>query len=174
MKKREIRNVVGYEGLYAVDKVGNIYDAVKGTLRNPWKTPSGYLNVELVKDGIRKKFGVHRLVAEAFIGEIGKGMQIDHKNGVRDDNRACNLRIVTTKENARNPITMRRKRKAAMARAKKLTLTNTIDGSKYEFDSRAEANLFFNYKGNKIGEMIAKAIKDGKDSIRIGIEFKFS
>jgi len=35
-------------------------------------------------------------------GEIPKGFEIDHINGVRDDNRLCNLRLVTHAENNRN------------------------------------------------------------------------
>lgn len=42
---------------------------------------------------------VHRLVAMAFIGEIPQGMEINHKNGIKTDNRVENLEIVTHVEN---------------------------------------------------------------------------
>lgn len=45
---------------------------------------------------------VHRLIAETFIGPIPKGMEVDHINRNRADNRLENIRIVTRSENHRN------------------------------------------------------------------------
>ena len=43
----------------------------------------------------------HRFVYEAFFGLLAKGLQIDHRNGVRNDNRLCNLEALTAKQHAR-------------------------------------------------------------------------
>ena len=45
---------------------------------------------------------VHRLVWEYVHGDIPEGMEIDHINRVKDDNRICNLRLVTHKQNGEN------------------------------------------------------------------------
>lgn len=50
----------------------------------------------------------HRFIWEAFNGEIPEGMEIDHINTIRDDNRLCNLRMVSSSENKKNPITIDR------------------------------------------------------------------
>lgn len=42
---------------------------------------------------------VHRLVALAFIGNIPDDMEINHKNGNKQDNRVENLEIVSHKQN---------------------------------------------------------------------------
>lgn len=47
----------------------------------------------------------HRFIWEAFHGPIPSGMEIDHLNTIRDDNRLENLRLVTPKENKHNPLT---------------------------------------------------------------------
>lgn len=71
----------------------------------PWKrlvgniTNRGYRAICLQVDGRDKKLRVHRLVLLAFQGECPHGMQSAHNNGVRDDNRLCNLRWATPKEN---------------------------------------------------------------------------
>lgn len=44
---------------------------------------------------------VHRVVWETFNGEIPAGYEIDHINDVRDDNRLCNLRLITHLDNVR-------------------------------------------------------------------------
>jgi hypothetical protein len=43
----------------------------------------------------------HRVLWEAFNGPIPEGMQVDHINGKKDDNRLENLRLVTNAENLR-------------------------------------------------------------------------
>ena len=59
----------------------------------------GYMYVGLYKNGKVKYFKVHRLVAEAFYGEIPKGMQVNHINEIKTDNRLENLNLMTPKEN---------------------------------------------------------------------------
>lgn len=55
----------------------------------------GYLMCA-VKGGVAL---AHRLVYETFNGEIPEGYEIDHINFVRDDNRLCNLQLLTQSEN---------------------------------------------------------------------------
>lgn len=43
-----------------------------------------------------------RLVWETFYGKIPSGLEIDHMNRKRGDDRLCNLRLVTHAQNARN------------------------------------------------------------------------
>lgn len=59
----------------------------------------GYKKTSLTINKKCKKFFVHRLVYQTFIGEIPDGMEINHINGIRDDNRACNLNAMTHSDN---------------------------------------------------------------------------
>lgn len=76
---------------------------------------NGYKIVSLMNDqGLTKRFYVHRLVWEAFMGEIPPYKEIDHINGMRsgvdengmDANSIQNLRLVTHKQNVNNPVTL--------------------------------------------------------------------
>ena len=52
---------------------------------------------------IKKRFVfAHRIVWEAIHGEISKGLEINHKNSIRHDNRIQNLEAVTPSENVRH------------------------------------------------------------------------
>jgi len=63
------------------------------------RKPSHYGYVSLTMDG--QIYPAHRL---AFVYMTGRQPidQIDHRNGIRHDNRWCNLREVTAKQNSEN------------------------------------------------------------------------
>lgn len=110
----KFKEIPGYEGLYQVSDYGAVRSLKFGKVRylRNVKTCDGYERICLCRDGKEKRFSVHRLVWEAFVGQIPDGYEIDHINTVRDDNRLSNLRVVTSKENNSNPITAERKREA--------------------------------------------------------------
>jgi hypothetical protein len=59
------------------------------------RNPDGYIRV-----GINgKQIMAHRIIWEMFNGAIPDGLQIDHINEVKDDNRIENLQLVTNKQN---------------------------------------------------------------------------
>lgn len=71
----------------------------KEHLRKIQKNKYGYLMLFLSKEGKQKGFTIHRLVYEAFVGEIPQGMQVNHINEIKTDNRLENLNLMTPKEN---------------------------------------------------------------------------
>lgn len=106
--KEQWRNIPRYKGIYQVSSLGRVRSCyVKGhsfinktyhelKLANS----NGYQCVTLTLDGQHKRLLVHRLVAQCFIPNYdGKGF-VNHKNGVKSDNRASNLEWVTPTENA--------------------------------------------------------------------------
>lgn len=94
--------VKGYEGLYEVSNLGNVRSLRFGKVKVLKIRPnSGYLLVDLRKDGKRKSLLVHRLVYTAFIGPITPGMTVDHINGIKTDNRVENLQLLSGANNTR-------------------------------------------------------------------------
>ena len=101
--------IQGFEN-YEVDELGQIWSLPKRTrkgtrLIKPLKhTKTGYMYVDLCKDGKVKKFTVHRLVAITFIPNIENKCQVNHINGDKSDNRLINLEWNTRSENQKHSI----------------------------------------------------------------------
>lgn len=110
MKVEEIwKDIEGYEGKYQVSNLGNARSLDryvkhntsktkeifrKGQNLKPLKNHKGYLSIDIgTGKGDRKTVFIHRMVAKAFIPnpKPNKYNQINHKNGIKSDNRAVNL-----------------------------------------------------------------------------------
>ena len=106
------KDIEGYEGLYQVSTCGNIKSLAKPRKNGNGRcyiqkekllkqsfTSTGYKKVELYKDGKRKSFKVHRLVAIAFIPNPDNKPEVNHIDGNKINNNIDNLEWVTSSEN---------------------------------------------------------------------------
>jgi hypothetical protein len=110
------KDIKGYENKYQVSNIGrvkslsriveirnNILGNKKEIFLKPTKNRKGYLNVKLCKkiDGTNteKSVIIHRLVANEFLENPFNKPQVNHKNGIKDDNFVDNLEWNTGSEN---------------------------------------------------------------------------
>lgn len=105
------KDIEGYEGFYQVSNLGGIKSIdriasdgrgtypLRGRGINQVIQSNGYGMLTLCKNGIRKPILCHRLVAIAFIPNPEKLPFVNHKNGIKHDNRAGNLEWVSIREN---------------------------------------------------------------------------
>ena len=87
--------------LYAADEAGNVVNIVKKDCIGHKNKNNGYMMCIVRKHAQKgqKTYCVHRFTWECFNGLISDGKVIDHINNIRDDNRLCNLQLVTSSEN---------------------------------------------------------------------------
>lgn len=116
MEWRDIPDLPGYQAssdgqIRSVDRIvryvhryGGLQDfKYKGrVLKTVLDKATGYRGLILLK---KKKYAVHRLVASVFLSKKPfDEAQINHKNGIKSDNRSCNLEWVSPKENIKHAI----------------------------------------------------------------------
>lgn len=84
------KKIVGYDD-YSVDEYGNVYSFKSRRYVSQQKHKDGYFYVGLCKDGKRKIFAVHRLVATHFIENENGLPQVNHKDENKENNEVSNL-----------------------------------------------------------------------------------
>lgn len=87
--------IAGFSG-YEISSLGRVYSLKRKKFLKPEVLFGGYLRVSLCKNGNVTKKLVHRLVAKAFL--TGEG-EVDHINGIRNDNKLENLQYLSKSEN---------------------------------------------------------------------------
>lgn len=115
---KEWKKIEGYEGLYMVSSDGEVkrmerkvyppnggVGIMKERILKGNANTSGYYRVFLSKDSKVKTKYIHRLVAKHFINNNNNNYkEINHINGIKEDNRVENLEWVTREENVRHAL----------------------------------------------------------------------
>lgn len=152
-------SVPGYEGLYEVSNLGNIKSLRSGKLLKQASNKDGYKMVSLTKDGKSRSYGVHRLVALAFLPNPLNLPEVNHKDESHDNNVLENLEWISKKEN-RNYGTYRER----MSKSLKESGTNNKSISAYDkktlkfvksYDSITEAEKELGLSKGAIGQVLS-------------------
>jgi len=85
-----MKDIIGYEKLYAITSCGRVWSYKRNKFLSSEKV-NGYERVTLCKDGKRKHFLIHRLVAEAYIPNPNSYDTVDHINNDKTKNYVNNL-----------------------------------------------------------------------------------
>lgn len=105
------KNVENYKGIYQISSKGRVkslrrkrkpygYLAERILKNRPQST--GYNAVHLCKDGLVSNVNVHRLVAEAFIYNSDNKVCVNHKDGIKINNKVGNLEWCSYSENMKH------------------------------------------------------------------------
>jgi hypothetical protein len=135
------KDVVGYEGFYQVNELGQIRRNGANKLL-AINYGFDYDRVHFSKNGVKKKVSVHRVVLSAFIGN-NPSLVANHKDGNTRNNSLQNLEWVTQKENIRHSYDVLKRRNS-----KAKYVLNVENGIFY--DTIKEAAITTNYSYQSI------------------------
>lgn len=120
------------------------------------------LQVDLWRNGNPITYYVHRLVAEAFLGEASSDMTVNHKDGNRQNNHVDNLEWLSRADNIRHGFD-----NDFYSTQKHCELTS-MDGKTYYFQSLSQASKFIN---RSVGYISGILKKGGKITDVLGNEY---
>lgn len=167
------KEIEGTNGIYYVSDLGNVKKVggkqfkYNGTNLKLCKINSGYLIAKMYVNHKHIQRAVHRLVAETFLGKC-EGLDVNHKNGNKQDNRLENLEWCSRKENmehcSRNGL--RKDIKKVMA------IKNGVCIAKADF-SRELAEKLSDYFPDTQIETVARKIRMIRDTGKTYNNFQF-
>lgn len=162
-----MKDIIGYEGLYAITSCGKVWSYKRCCFLTPRFNESGYLRVQLIKNGKRKNKTIHRLVAEAFIPNLDDKPQVSHKDECKTHNWVNNLEWATSKEN--NNMPLRKKRGSDSHKGDK----NSFYGKKHSAESRnkmsqARIGRFTGENNPNFGKTCPSEVRAKISNARIG------
>lgn len=95
-----MRYIPGFDKKYLIDKEGDVFSFYKNRILSSVEdVKGGHRSLRLTKDKVIKKYSIHYLVMITYVGPRPEGYEINHKNGIKWDNRLENLEYVTPSEN---------------------------------------------------------------------------
>ena len=155
------KDIKGYKNLYQVSNLGNIktldYNHTKREkLLKPILQKDGYLGVNLMKNGKRKRHRIHRLVAETFLSNKNNFPIINHKNGIKTDNKANNLEWCTSKYNTKHAINN------GLIKIKKVIYQDLQKGTTLTFKNVKEASDYLGININTLYYYVKNSHKHKK------------
>jgi len=125
--------VVGFEDFYEVSNLGRIRGLIKGGILRPCTSNKGYLQVCIFTKNYRKLTTIHKIVAAAFIGPKPEKMVINHKDGIKTNNRPENLEYISYSANNSHAFKMGLKKNHGQHASKaKLTQEQVDEIKKYK------------------------------------------
>lgn len=93
------KDIPNFEGLYQASDSGKIKSLYTNKILKPTIAKNGYCRVMLCANKKRKLISVHRLVAMTYLNDFNIDLQVNHKDGNKQNNYVSNLEMVTAKEN---------------------------------------------------------------------------
>lgn len=162
----ELKDIPGYEGLYAISKNGEVYSYKTNKFFKPSKTKDGYLKVALRNNNKAYYYRVHKLVAMTYLDNPENLKETNHKDFNRQNNCLDNLEWVSHDDNILHS-KVNNRFKTPKPFKKAYTFTNVYNGKSFTIIGIKNVAKHFGFKDNSI-KMLRDHVNTG-DFVKSGI-----
>lgn len=164
----EWKDIKGYEGLYQISSNGR----VRSFHYNKWNIitshitgKTNHLKIGLYKNKKRKRFYIHKLVAEAFIPNPNNYIEVNHKDENPLNNSVENLEWCTHNYNMNYGTCQERSRSTHLDRTPSILMYDTSGNLKASFNSVIEAEHLTGIPHSNIIACCKERLKTTKEHI---------
>lgn len=128
--------VIGFEERYEISDLGRVRSSIHariigsqpGKILFQGKDNRGYPQVYLHYGNCKKRtMKVHRLVADAFMGQRFNGETINHKDGNKENNKLENLEAISNIENCRHAFRVIDSRSSVVVFGERMSITEAVE-----------------------------------------------
>lgn len=145
----ELKDIPGFEGMYAVSKNGDVYSYKTNKFFNPSKNKDGYLKVALRVNNKAYYYRVHKLVAMTYLDNPNNLSEVNHKDFNRQNNCLDNLEWISHDDNIlHSKINGRFKSDKPLRKA--YMFTNVFNGESFTIIGIKNVARHFGFKSESI------------------------
>ena len=134
---------------HEVSNFGRVRKSTTKRLLHPGLNTYGYPHFSFKYGNKMKCITVHRAVANAFIPNPQSKPQVNHKNGIKTDNRVDNLEWCTVSENINHAF------RTGLWKSKKEIPVSCVETGE-TFNSMGEASRFYRFPEGSISQSVKK------------------
>lgn len=148
------KDIEGYEGIYQVSNLGRVKNIKRNIFMKDSLSRKGYKMIDLRNaPNPRKRYSVHRLVAEAFIPNPDNKPQVNHIDEDKTNNNVYNLEWVTAKENSNHGTKIQRSIDKVS-----LPIVHVINGKRKRFKNAVIASERTGYSTSTIRQQLNREL----------------
>lgn len=152
-------DIKGFEQYYQVSDLGRVRSKdrhskhkmgglqfIKGRILKHAYYKNGYVFIAMCVNGVARQYMIHRIVAKHFVLNPNNYPDVNHKSGIKDDNRATELEWCTKSQNMHHAVDtgLMKSKGGDNSYARPVLLEK--DGEKIRFNTQREAAKYLNTK----------------------------
>lgn len=153
----DILPILNHDG-YSIDRYGNVYSFTGNKLKARLRKNTGYYAVVLYRP--KKSYYIHRLVGIYFVPNPDNKPELNHKDGIKKNNRWDNLEWVNHSENEIHSYRELGKQPSYGKSSLCIRVSCKRDNKIYNFESINEATRVTGYSRSQIKKFINRSVID--------------
>lgn len=165
MVNEQWSDIKGYEGYYRISNTGKIYSIKSNIMLKQSNSNKGYHSVKLQRNGIKKMYRVHRLVAMTFIPNPTGLLEVNHIDEDKSNNLVTNLEWMSHTDNVNHGTRNKRASNSLKESNKRPILAIFKNGVTKEYSSANECARILGLSAGNINSVI-RGIRNHTHGIR--------